>query len=269
MPPRRTVAPDVFGGHQAEIGHQLPRIGEASKVSDLGHDGDCNYQGDTAHGLECRNDPGPSTSSAAAPRFAGLAGRPGLRRPGRRERNPAARSAAPDGQSVPWSASGDSQRPGTSSSIDPIVAQQEALQMLACLGQDPVRRRPCSHQVAHGFMGGIGDPNRRQLARAVQWSVSPVARIGLHPVARLDWDQRRSHHNAIMPTAGQQPVQPITTRAGLVAKAQPTTPFAQRASSFIRSSGRFSKTLIWRTSPSRPLSANAMQTVALCTSNPT
>jgi len=58
MPPRRTVAPDVFGGHQAEIGHQLPRIGEASKVSDLGHDGDCNYQGDTAHGLERRNDRG-------------------------------------------------------------------------------------------------------------------------------------------------------------------------------------------------------------------
>ena len=54
-----------------------------------------------------------------------------------------------------------------------------------------------------------------------------IAAIGLHPVARLDWDRRRSHHNAFMPTAGQQPVQPITTRAGLVAKAQPTTPFAQ------------------------------------------
>ena len=30
-----------------------------------------------------------------------------------------------------------------------------------------------------------------------------------------------------MPKAGQQPVQPITTRAGFVAKTQPTTPFAQ------------------------------------------
>jgi hypothetical protein len=48
----------MFGGHQAEIGHQLPRIGEASKVSDFGHDGDCDYQGDTAHGLERRDDRG-------------------------------------------------------------------------------------------------------------------------------------------------------------------------------------------------------------------
>jgi hypothetical protein len=32
----------MFGGHQAEIGHQLSRIGEASKVSDLGHHGDRN-----------------------------------------------------------------------------------------------------------------------------------------------------------------------------------------------------------------------------------
>ena len=34
-------------------------------------------------------------------------------------------------------------------------------------------------------------------------------------------------------------------------------------------SGRFSKTPICRTSPLRPLSATATQTVALCTSNPT
>src|SRR6516162_7509419 len=30
----------MFGGHQAEIGHQLTRIGEASKVSDLGYHGE-------------------------------------------------------------------------------------------------------------------------------------------------------------------------------------------------------------------------------------
>ena len=120
------------------------------------------------------------------------------------------------------------QRPGTSSSIDLIVTQQEALQMLACLGQDPARRRPRPHQIAHGFMGGVGDPDRCQLAGTVELGQHHrVAAIGLHPVARLDRDQRRSHHNAIMAATGQQPVQPITTRAGLVAEAQATPPFAQ------------------------------------------
>jgi hypothetical protein len=99
--------------------------------------------------------------------------------------------------------------------------------MLACLGQDPARRRPRPHQVAHGFTGGVGDPDRRQLTGAVQLGQHHrVAAIGLHPISCLHRDQRRGHHNAIMPTAGQQPVQPVTTR-GLVAKAQPTTPFAQ------------------------------------------
>jgi hypothetical protein len=120
------------------------------------------------------------------------------------------------------------QRPGTSSSIDLIVAQQEALHMLACLGQYPARRRARPYQLAHGFMGGVGDPDRRQLAGAVKLGQHHcVAAIGLYPVARFDRDQRWSHHNAIMPTTGQQSVQTITTRAGLIAKAQPTTPFAQ------------------------------------------
>jgi hypothetical protein len=49
----------------------------------------------------------PSTNSAAAPRSAASAGRGGLRRPGRREYNPAAQTATLDGRSAPWSASAD------------------------------------------------------------------------------------------------------------------------------------------------------------------
>ena len=120
------------------------------------------------------------------------------------------------------------QRPRPNPSIDLVVAQQEALQMLACFGQYPARRCPRPHQVTHGFMGGVGDPDRRQLAGAVQLGQHHcVAAIGLHPVARFDRDQRWSHHDAVMSTTGQQPVQPITTRAGFVAKAQRTSPFAQ------------------------------------------
>src|SRR6266404_6518395 len=38
----------VLGRHQAEIGHQLSRIGKPSKVADLGYHGDRNHQGNPA-----------------------------------------------------------------------------------------------------------------------------------------------------------------------------------------------------------------------------
>src|SRR5262249_26650220 len=42
--PRRVLA-----RHQAEIGHQLPGIGEATEVADFRYDGDGHYKGDPAH----------------------------------------------------------------------------------------------------------------------------------------------------------------------------------------------------------------------------
>jgi hypothetical protein len=42
MPPRLMLDPDECSEGQAEIGHQLSRIGESSKVADLRHDGDRN-----------------------------------------------------------------------------------------------------------------------------------------------------------------------------------------------------------------------------------
>ena len=46
----------VFARHQAEIGHQLASIGEASKVTDFGHDRDRDDESDPAHRLERRGD---------------------------------------------------------------------------------------------------------------------------------------------------------------------------------------------------------------------
>jgi len=205
----------MFGGHQAEIGHQLPRIGEASKVSDLGYHGDRNHQGDPAHRLERRNDRGHRPARQQLLDLPRQPVEPGfgvldhvnvvlqhdlLRRMGKAYR----------GQPTPIV-----QRPRPNPAIDLVVAQQEALQMLACLGQDPARRRPRPHQVAHGFMRGVGDPDRCQLAGPAQSrQAGGVVAIGLHPVARPLGDQRWRHHDAIMAATGQQPVQPLTTRAG-------------------------------------------------------
>jgi hypothetical protein len=77
-------------------------------------------------------------------------------------------------------------------------------------------------------MGGIGDPDRRQLASTVQLGQhSSVAAIGLDPISSLGRNQRRSHDDAVMPASAQQPMQPIATRASLVTDAQPTTAVAQ------------------------------------------
>src|SRR5438128_12547612 len=68
----------------------------------------------------------------------------------------------------------------------------------------PARRRPGAHQVAHGFMGGVGDPDWCQLTGAVQLRQHQrVAAVRLHPIARFDRDQRRRHHDAIMPATSQ------------------------------------------------------------------
>jgi hypothetical protein len=48
-----------------------------------------------------------------------------------------------------------------------------------------------------------------QLAGAVQLGQhSCVAAIGLDPISRLGWDQRRRHDKAVMSASGQQSVQP-------------------------------------------------------------
>jgi hypothetical protein len=51
IPRRRIFAARVLGGDQAEVGHQLARRGEASEVTDLGHDRGGRDHRDAAHCL--------------------------------------------------------------------------------------------------------------------------------------------------------------------------------------------------------------------------
>jgi hypothetical protein len=79
-----------------------------------------------------------------------------------------------------------SQGPRTNPWVDLTMAQQKALHMLACLGEHSACRRSGAHQIAHGFMGSVGDPDRRQLAGTVRFGQHQrIAAIGLHPVACL------------------------------------------------------------------------------------
>src|SRR5262249_12367323 len=107
------------------------------------------------------------------------------------------------------------------------MAQQEALQMmLSRFGQHPNRGRPRTHQITHRLVCGIGYPDCRQLASAMQpRQRQRVAAIRLDPVARLHRDQRRRYDNALLPVTGQQPVKSVAARSGLVAEVEPPATF--------------------------------------------
>jgi hypothetical protein len=67
----------------------------------------------------------------------------------------------------------------------------------------------------------VRHPDRRQLASPEQLhEINGVAPIGLDPITRLGWDQRRPHHNAVMADALDQPVETVSGRASLIAKRQ-------------------------------------------------
>jgi hypothetical protein len=48
------VATRMFGGDQADVGHELPGRGEAAQVASLGDDGHRGQEADAADGLEGR-----------------------------------------------------------------------------------------------------------------------------------------------------------------------------------------------------------------------
>ena len=92
--------------------------------------------------------------------------------------------------------------------------------------------------VAHRFMGRVGDPDRPQLAGAVQLGQHQrVAAIGLDPVACLHRKQRWRHHDAVMSATSRQSVQPVTARAGLAAEAPATAARAQSRHRFCQNLG--------------------------------
>ena len=100
--------------------------------------------------------------------------------------------------------------------------------MLPCLGQQPDRCCPGSHQIAHRFMSSVWYPDRRQFAGTMQFGQHHrVATIRLDPIAGLHRNQRGRHNYAVMPATGQKPMKSIPTRAGFVAETKPRRPLAR------------------------------------------
>ena len=76
------------------------------------------------------------------------------------------------------------------------------------------RVKTSAHQVAHCLVPGIGNPHRRQFAGAMQpRQAGGVPSIGLDPVARTLRDQRRRHHDALVPVQRQLTLNAIAAAA--------------------------------------------------------
>jgi len=254
-------------GCETEIGHKLTRIAEPVEVPHFGHDGDGDNECNTAHGLDRLH------HGRQLPVWQQLGNLPGqLRDPrlGIADRihivlkhdllrgvvKAHCRQPAPVG---------DRPRPPLLPRIDAAVAQQEALQVLSRLASDAHRCRAGAHQVAHGLMRRIPNPDRGQLARPVQLRQHDgITAVRLHAVTSLHGDQRRRDDRAIVPQLDKLAVQAIATGPGLVAEMKPTADSAQLVDQFSYMVGPVQNRPQWRTSPP---CATATEIVALWTSS--
>src|SRR3954447_17142193 len=112
--------------------------------------------------------------------------------------------------------------PGPGAGIDPPMAQQKGLQMLALRAQVRHRGLTGPHQLAYRFMPGVGNPDAGEFASAMQAGQgNGIPAIGFDALARSLRDQRGSNDGAVMPEGGDLPLQPIAGGPGLVAEQQP------------------------------------------------
>lgn len=101
--------------------------------------------------------------------------------------------------------------PWFAAAIDPAVTQQEGLKLLTRLFQRIAGRLAGSHHVADRPMTCIRNPDRGQLACAVQARQTyGIPAVRFHPVARTLGNQGGRHDRAFMPQFDNLPVKTVT-----------------------------------------------------------
>ena len=99
------------------------------------------------------------------------------------------------------------------------MAQEKARELLTGLAQTAdgrkdarVRDRGSPHEPDQESTQRSDSPGAmRKLGQ-----VDRIPPVGLDPISRLAWDQRRSNDNTTMPSQGQLPLNAIAARAGLI-----------------------------------------------------
>jgi hypothetical protein len=99
------------------------------------------------------------------------------------------------------------------------VLEHEGAHLLAVHAQALHRGGAGPDEVAHRLVALVGHPHGRELAGAQQAGQGGrVPAVGLDPVARLPRDERGRDHDAGVAEVGDEAVETVAGRAGLVAK---------------------------------------------------
>ena len=113
-------------------------------------------------------------------------------------------------------------RPALLPGIDAAMPQQETLQMLTRLAQQPHRGRTGPNQVAHRLMRGVRNPDSGQGPRAVQLRQHHgIATVRLHAVARFHGDERGRDHDAVVTQLDKLSIQAVAAWPGCAAEMKP------------------------------------------------
>ena len=112
-------------------------------------------------------------------------------------------------------------RPMTAAGIDASMAQKKAQNLLAGSPHSLHCRLAGAAEIAHSFVGVVGNPNRRQFPRTEQGGQGRrVAAIGLDVIARPRRNERRRNHHTFMAKRGDLPIEPIAARPRFVAESE-------------------------------------------------
>ena len=211
------VAAGAFGRHQPQVAHQMPRVGKALDVTDFGDQANGADGVDAAQGAQSRHHgfKAPSAGTLgqrqvqAGQTFIGcLRGQDVL---GERQ------LIASVLEGLVGQPACVGLVPGRFAGIDPAVAQQESLQVLARFQAHLQSVLASTPQIAQRFVLDVRYPDRLQLPGAQQLGQAcAVAPIGLDAVTGALRNQRRRHHLAAIPFPNQTPIQPVAGRARLI-----------------------------------------------------
>jgi hypothetical protein len=112
-------------------------------------------------------------------------------------------------------------RPVAAAGVDAPVTKEKAQNLLGRATQRLHCSLPGAAKIAHGFVRVVGNPDRRQFARAKQRGLRDcVAAVRLHAVSRPDRNERRRDHHTFMSELRDLSIKPIAARAGFVAEGQ-------------------------------------------------
>lgn len=208
---------EAFTRCQTDIGHQLPGVIETLEIAQFGHHTGGDQQLDAPERLH-RFDQGIEAPSAhlvgefvVEPFQALVAFHNGV------EHFPEHRVLCRGGHHQFREPADVRGRPVGGAGVPDIVPQQERLELALGILEIPHGGLPGPGEIADGLIFRLWHIDGIDIAVAQQLSqLHAVAFVGFDLLPGLFRNQRRCHHKAGITPVGQQPIEPVTARAGFI-----------------------------------------------------